>query len=116
MKKILTSVLVNILWPILKQVLADLCSTLVKTAGATYKDNLEKKRARDKDSATTPEQKAEVDRRYDERVKDADEMVEKMAESVSKVVDQALKNAEGKRDFLISGTGANTPAPQIKGR
>jgi len=112
LKKAAKWVVVVILWPILKELLVEFGKLLMNLMAEGFKSLLIKWRDRDVEAASTEEEAEAVRVRYDQRVKDVDEMTARMTENVEEVVRQALKESEAKRDSVLESAEASRALPE----
>lgn len=112
MKKFAKWVVVAILWPILKDLLVEFGKLLTKLIAEGFKSLLAKWLSRDIETASSEAEEQALRTRYEERIKDIDEMTVRMTENVEDVVRKALLESEAKRDSVLE---AGTPPKELPG-
>jgi hypothetical protein len=111
LKKAAKWVVVVILWPILKELLVEFGKLLAKLMAEGFKSLLAKWRDRDVEAASSEAEAQAARIRYDERIKDIDEMTTRLTENVEDVVRQALLESEAKRDSVLEAAAVPKALP-----
>ena len=101
MKKFVTWIAKNILWPILQYVLVEFGKQFAKYLLDLFKQLLAKWMAKEEEEAKTPEEKESVRKKYNERINDIEELKENIDKHIDDVVEKALEKAKEDRDLLI---------------
>lgn len=112
MKKIAIWVVINILWPILRELLVDILKQLVKLTSESFQALLTKWFNQDVDAASSESEKENLRRRHEERMKDINEVTIRMTEKVEHIVKDALLNAEANRDNLLDSKASGEEQPK----
>jgi hypothetical protein len=110
MKKFGKWLVVNILWPILKELFVEFGKQLIKLAGEGFKVLLAKWLAQDIEAASSETEAQALRIRYSGRIRDIDEMTTHMTEKVEDVVRTALQESEATRDAVLE---SGTPPMQL---
>lgn len=110
MKKIAKWVVVSILWPILRELLVEFGKQLIKLMADGVKALLAKWFDADIKTASSEAERQALRLRYEERIKDIDDVAIRMTDNMDEVVRQALLESEAKRDSVLE---AGAPPKQL---
>ena len=114
MKRFAKWLFVQILWPILRELLIELLRKLLAVVFETVRSLLRKWRERDEKHASSEAERDEIRRTYERREQDLDEARGRIFDQVPEIVESALRSSEEKRDRLLRGTSAGGELPNAE--
>lgn len=107
MKKLATWMLVEVLWPILREILVEMLKQAIRTGADAFKATMERRRTAEAAAAPSDEAREAVNERFRQRVADLDEAVDRILERTDTVVENALLKSQARRDNLLSAPPAS---------
>lgn len=102
LKKIVTFILVNFLWPILREILTDVLKQLLKAAISGIKALMRKWEKDEIDKTEDAAERVDIEKKYHARQADLDALEEKLVNASDKIVQDALVRSEPLRTELLS--------------
>ena len=112
MKRIAKWIFVQILWPILKDLLKEVFARVIKAVFAAVRALLEKWRQAEEAAAKTEEERDGIRKRHEQRTADLNEAEGNVLSKVPDIVEDAMRSAEPNRDRLL---GAPSDTSQLPG-
>jgi hypothetical protein len=102
LKKIVAFILVNLLWPILRELLTDVLKHFIRAAMSAIQGLMKKWEKEEIARAEDPAEIADIEKKYSDRQSDMDALKEKLSTASEKIVEDALKQGENLRTELLS--------------
>ena len=101
LKKIAVFILVNLLFPILREILTDLLKSLFKVAAEAFRSTMRKWERDETAKAESESERSKIQEKYASRQSDIDAVEEKLAGVAGSIVENALKEGENLRSQLL---------------
>lgn len=100
-KKIVTFVLVNLVWPVLREILTDVLKQLLRATMSGVKSLMRKWKNEELAKTEDDAEKAEIEKRFADRQADLDALEEKLVNASAKIVQDAMAQGEVLRNDLL---------------
>ena len=104
LKKFASFILINIIWPLLREVLVVILRQLIKMIINAVQDLMRKWKKEEIDKSKSDEEKDDIERKYANRQDDMEALKEKLSTAADKIVENALVQGEQLRTELLSNS------------